>query len=60
MITGGCVGTRLPPAGSGVTIIALTPLRFTGTPTSAAPEAVTLNSTRVGDGTRAPRLTQTS
>ncbi len=57
--TGAWVGTRLPPARSGVTIRRLTPLSAPVTPTSAAPSRVTLNNVRVGEGLALPRCSQT-
>ena len=60
MITGEWVGAELPPAGSGVTSTALTPLMFSGSPMLPAPLEVTLNSVLVGDGAAVPRCNQTS
>ena len=60
MRTGACVGAVLPPAGSGVTIIRLTPWRFPGTSTEPDPVAVRLNSAVVGCGRPVPRWSHTS
>ena len=59
-ISGRLVGTVLPPAGSSVTRMSLTPTRLPGTPTSAAPAAVTLNRAVVGAGLAPGRSSHTS
>ena len=55
-ITGAVVGAGVPPAGSCVTMTALTPLRPPGTPTAADPFEVTANSVPVGVGVRVAAL----
>ena len=59
-ITGACVGTLEPPAGSGVTSTWLTPSRLPGTSTSPLPLALTSNSALVGCGACLPWTSQTS
>ena len=58
--TGACVGTVLPPAGSGVTIICVTPCRLPGHVDARAAGAVTANRALVGCGAWSPRLSHTS
>src|SRR5689334_5715091 len=60
VMTGECVGTWLPPAGSGVTSTCATSRRFPGTSTSPLPCAVTLNRALVGCGEPLPCRSHTS